>query len=93
MGMGRKMKRWEAEIVRRGIEPGRLYLYRLYKRMCAEAFDRDDEVFRAVDAAHNALDSLWVRLHYRSCREVNGIEDPELDAAPPGRPLFLTFLF
>jgi hypothetical protein len=88
--MGRRMKRWEAEIVRRGIGPGRCYLTRLHERMCAEAFDRDDEVFRAVVEAEVAMHRLWVTLHYRSCRKANGIEDPELD----GRcvPLLLTFL-
>jgi len=91
--MGRKMKRWEAEIVKRGIGPGRRYVTRLHERMCAEAFDRDDEVYRAVMEAEAALHRLWVTLHYRSCGSAWGAADPDLDGAPPGRPVLLTFLW
>ncbi len=84
------MKRWEAEIVRRGIGPGRRYVTRLHERMCAEAFDRNDEVFLAVMEAEAEMHRLWVTLHYRSCRGANSTEDPEFDGR--GVPLFLTFL-
>jgi hypothetical protein len=90
--MGRKMKRWEAAILMRGVAPASRHLRRLHARMCAEAFDRDDGVFRAVAAANDAVHSLWVTLHYRSCRNAFAEWDPELDGVPPGRPLLLTFL-
>src|SRR5262249_45819791 len=89
--MGRKMKRWEAAIVIRGVVPAKRYLDRLHARRCAEAFDRDDEIFKAVIAANDAVHSLWVKLHYRSCRNAFSDWDPELDGTPPGRPLLLTF--
>jgi hypothetical protein len=87
------MKRWEAAIVMRGVAPANRYLRRLHARMCAEAFDREDEIFRAVAAANDAVHSLWVRLHYRSCGSAWGTADPDLDGAPPGRPVLLTFLW
>jgi hypothetical protein len=61
--------------------------------MCAETFDRDDEVFKAVVAANDAVHSLWVRPHCRSCRNAFSDWDPDFDGVPPRRPLLLTFLF
>jgi hypothetical protein len=91
-GMGRRMKRWEAEIVKRSIGPGRLYVTRLHERMCAGGFDRDDEVYRAVIEAEAALHRLWVTLRFRSCRNAFAEWNPGFDGAPLGRPLLLTFL-
>jgi len=88
--MGRKVRRWEAEIIKRGIEPGRRYLRRLLERMYVRGFDRDDEIFQAARAALDAIDRLWVMLHYRSCGGPNGIIDPELDGEP--RPVLLAIL-
>lgn len=89
--MGRRVKRGEAEIIKRGIEPGSRYLRRVLDRMYAKAFDQEDEIFIAVKAADDALHSLWVKLHYQSFRGPNGIIDPDLDMLP--RSLLLTFLF
>jgi hypothetical protein len=88
----RVVKRWEAPILMRAIEPAGRYLNRLVDRMYKQAFDRDDEVFKAAVAARDATHTLWVRLHYRSSRGPNGIEDPELDGAPPRCLLLLHLL-
>ena len=41
--MGRRMKRWEAEVVRESVGRLRPYLQRLFSRMCSRGFDRDDD--------------------------------------------------
>ncbi len=82
-GMGRKVKRWEAAILRDAVAPACRYLRRLHERMCAQAFDREDEVFRAVVAANDALHRLSLTLHYRSCHRIWSEGDPDLNGRPP----------
>lgn len=69
----------------RGVAAASRYLRRLHARMCAQAFDRDDEVFKAAVAANDAVHSLWVKLHYRSCRNSFSSRDDALDGEPPRR--------
>ncbi len=45
-----------------GVAPGSRYLRRLHERVCAQAFDRNDEVFKAVDVAEGAMHSFWLTI-------------------------------
>ena len=44
------------------------YLRRVRERIDKLAFPKDDQLRLKVEAAHDAMHSLWVELHYLSCK-------------------------
>jgi hypothetical protein len=66
--MSDRIEPWQAEIMSRELFRGANYLVRLRDRMVKAGLDPEDEVFRAVIEAHDAMQTLRVRLHYRSCK-------------------------
>jgi hypothetical protein len=45
------------------------YLHRVRERMHRMGFTPDDELLPLVSAAEDALQRLWVFLHYRACND------------------------
>jgi hypothetical protein len=65
----------QAEQIKNVIGPTGGYLYRLRERIDKQGFPKDDPLRLRVEAAHNAMHSLWVELHYMSCASGCGRPD------------------
>jgi hypothetical protein len=61
----------EAGVLVEGVREWGRYFVLLRERM-ENTGRKDDPLYPAVAAAHEALRSLWVRLHYRAC----GVDRP-----------------
>jgi hypothetical protein len=61
------LQRWQAERLRDAVAPMRSYLRRLRERMDKTGFPSGDPLYQAACDAHDALQALWVNLHYLSC--------------------------
>ena len=61
------IKKWQAAMVAKSLQPGLNYLFRLRARMEKAGFLPGDPYFVLVSAAYNAVHSLWVQTHYLSC--------------------------
>ena len=79
-GIEKRIEPWQAAIILQSLFPGANYLVRLRDRMVRAGFDPTDDVYRAVLDAHNAMMSLRVHLHYRSC--ISGVGSPAVIQTP-----------
>jgi len=75
--VGMNLQCWQIKRIHQTIGPALGYLFRLRRRM-EQTFDRRDPLFLLVCQAYDALHSLSVDLHYRSCEGVG--PPPELRA-------------
>jgi hypothetical protein len=57
----------QCRITRKRVMEMKRYLRRVNERMQRRRFPHDDQLWKRVSNAENALHSLWVDLHYRSC--------------------------
>jgi hypothetical protein len=58
---------WQAKAIYEALFPGVNHLIRLRQRMEATGFPPDDQLYRKVRAAHDALNDLRLTAHYVSC--------------------------
>jgi len=63
------LTREQIETLMAGVQRGRSYLRRLEERMCANGFTGAGDLATLVVDPHNAVDRLWVRLHYLNCEK------------------------
>jgi hypothetical protein len=61
------IQRWQAEKLRRTLQPTVGFLHRLRQRMLQVGFLPDDPLFLRVCQAYDALQRLFVDLRYLSC--------------------------
>jgi hypothetical protein len=61
--MSRKMSHEEAAVISRGLFPGANYLIRLRGRMVQAGFAPDDEIFKLVCKAQEAMQHLCSVVH------------------------------
>jgi hypothetical protein len=87
--MEKRIEPWQAAIIYRALFPGANYLVRLRDRIIRAGFDPNDEICRAVIEAHNTMQALGVRLHYRSCK--SGVGQPAA-VKWPRRPVLLAMI-
>src|SRR5829696_7336051 len=77
----------EAGVLVEAVRERARYFVLLRERM-EETRRKDDALYPAVVAAHEALHSLWVRLHYRACGvdrpAPSAVESPLLDLPGAG---------
>ena len=64
----RDLKPWQAEAIRRSLQPKIAYLHRLLRRMETKGFPPGDPYFVKVRDAYNAMHSLFVETHYMSVK-------------------------
>jgi hypothetical protein len=69
------LTRKQAEIVRDQLAPSLRYLSKLQDRLAKVGFPPDDELYQLAKKAHDAVHSLRVEMHYRSCK--SGVGRPE----------------
>jgi hypothetical protein len=69
----RPLSREEAKALGQSLGPRMFCLNRLCDRMNHMGIDPEDEVFMAARQAENAMHSLGVLAHYRSCE--NGVAE------------------
>jgi hypothetical protein len=65
---GNQLRLWQARKIRKALEPALGYLTRLQRRMELTGFPPQDPLYTATVKARNALESLLIDLHYRSCQ-------------------------
>lgn len=65
--MPKKVTCKQAKVIKDRISPTHRYLNKLKSRMVQVGFVPDDKLLRLVDTASDAMQSLWVELHYLSC--------------------------
>lgn len=58
----------QAEQLQRTLRPQLAYLGRLRRRMELVGFPPSDTLYRSVSHAHDALQEVYVRVHYCACR-------------------------
>ena len=61
------IKPWQAKAIYEALFPGVNYLIRLRQRMEATGFPPDDQLYRKVRAAHDALNDLRLTAHHLLC--------------------------
>jgi len=66
----RNLTKKQAEELAAKIQPMAGYLYRVQSRMIERGFPPDDPLLLNVSKAYDAIDQLFMDLHYRSCNGV-----------------------
>jgi hypothetical protein len=61
---GGKLERWQAAKLFTALQPHVGYLYRLRERMQQVGFVPSDPLFQRVCEAYDALQALYIELHY-----------------------------
>jgi hypothetical protein len=61
------IKAWQARAICEALFPGTNYLVRLRRRMEQIGFPPDDDLYRHVCAAHDAVNQLRMKTHYMAC--------------------------
>ena len=67
------IQKWQAAKIRDALSPAGTYLTRLRKRMEQRGFPPRDPLYQLTCVAHNAVNDLWMHIHYLSC---SGTGDP-----------------
>jgi hypothetical protein len=58
---------WQAERIMERLQPSLAYLNRLRRRMERRGFPPNGRLYRMVSEAQEAVNDLYVELHYCSC--------------------------
>jgi hypothetical protein len=61
------IEKWQAKKIRDALSPAGNYLARLRERMEKRGFPPRDQMYQLTCAAHEAVQRLWMRVHYLSC--------------------------
>jgi hypothetical protein len=77
----RRLSRDEANALRNALGPPMQWLKRICDRMDRLGISPRDEIYKAAYEAYNAMHSLAVRAHYRSC--AGGVAEP-MEQVPDG---------
>jgi hypothetical protein len=72
---GRQVQAWQAERIRKSLDPAHAYLGRLKGRMERLGFPATDPFYADVAAAQRAVQALWMHCHYLSCH--SGVGRPQ----------------
>jgi hypothetical protein len=59
---------WQAKALHAALRPALGFLHRLRERMEKRGFPLNDKLLRLTATAYDALHSLFVELHYMSCK-------------------------
>jgi len=63
-----KLQPWQARRVHRALGPSVGYLSRLKARMLKVGFTQDDLLYQLVSQSYDAIQALFMQLHYLSCK-------------------------
>ena len=66
----KRLEKWQAEKLMDNLRPSLVFMSKLKSRMQQRGFPPDSRLFKLVDDAHEAVNDLFIELHYSSCDNV-----------------------